>query len=78
MQTNNKINVGIVASSLAGGGAERTSAKLSQILEGFGFHVHVITVLSGEDFKFSGQRFDLGIKSKRDAYIWKTATVDCF
>ena len=70
MQTNNKINVGIVASSLAGGGAERTSAKLSQILEGFGFQVHVITVLSGEDFKFSGQRFDLGILKAKGTPIF--------
>lgn len=61
MQINNKIKIGIVASSLAGGGAERTSAKLSRILENLGFEVHVITVLSGDDFKFSGQRFDLGV-----------------
>ena len=70
MQTNNKIKVGIVASSLAGGGAERTSAKLSQILDNLGFEVHVITVLSGDDFKFSGQRFDLGVLKAKGTFVF--------
>jgi len=60
LQTNNKIKIAIVASSLSGGGAERVSAVLSRILDNLGYEVHVITVLSGVDYQYSGYYFDLG------------------
>jgi len=70
LQTKNKRKIAIVASSLSGGGAERVSAILSRILENLGFEVHVITVLSGVDFQFSGTYLDLGkYKAKKDNFI---------
>lgn len=70
MQINTKIKIAIVASSLSGGGAERANAKLSVILEGLGFDVHVITVLSGDDFEFAGTRLDLGLfKTKSNSFL---------
>jgi glycosyltransferase involved in cell wall biosynthesis len=64
----------IVTISLGKGGAERSSAVLSHMLDALGYDVH-IAVLSNEiDYPFSGTLFNLGLlKNKRDTIIKRIA-----
>ncbi|TXE15603.1 glycosyltransferase [Psychroserpens burtonensis] len=64
-KTNNK-KVCIVASSLSKGGAERSSAVLSQMLYSLGYDVHIITILPGVDYEYSGRHLNLGLLKNED------------
>ena len=62
----------MVTSSLAKGGAEKSSATLTNILHNLGYNVHVVTILSQVDYKYSGTLFNLGeFKDKKDTFIGK-------
>lgn len=60
----------IVVSSLGGGGAERSSALLSELLFDLGYNVHVVSVLDKIDYPYKGQLLNLGkIKSESDTIL---------
>ena len=65
-----RLKICIVASSLAKGGAERSSALLSQMLYDLGHDIHIVTVLSGVAYPYSGVHFNLGeLKEENDSFI---------
>ena len=65
-----RLKICIVASSLAKGGAERSSATLSQMLCDIGHDIHLVTVLSGVAYPFSGVHFNLGeLKDNKDDFL---------
>lgn len=69
VKSNNK-KVCIVASSLSKGGAERSSALLSQMLSNLSYDVHIITVLPGVDYEYCGELLNLGLlKNKDDSFL---------
>lgn len=55
-----RTKIALVVQSLAGGGAERSCALLSQLLHEAGFEVHIITVLDAIEYEYSGVLFNLG------------------
>ena len=56
--------------SLGGGGAERSTAQLSQLLDGLGHEVHIISILSPVDFPYGGRLHNLGImKDANDGFV---------
>jgi glycosyltransferase involved in cell wall biosynthesis len=60
----------IVVPSLGEGGAERSSAFLSQILHELGYEIHIISVLDKIDYHFKGKLFNLGeLKTKDNTQI---------
>ncbi len=52
--------IAIVVTSLAGGGAERSTALLSRMLDKKGFQVTIITLSDGVDFEYAGQLYNMG------------------
>ena len=50
----------IVVSSLGGGGAERSSAQLSELLYDLGYDIHIVSVLNKIDYPYKGQLLNLG------------------
>ena len=60
----------IVVSSLGGGGAERSSALLSHILDGLGYDIHIVSVLDRIDYSYKGTLFNLGKIKKEDSSIF--------
>ena len=62
--------IALVTISLAGGGAERSTAMLSKVLTKRGFNVHIITLTNAIDFEYDGTLFNLGIyKTTADSLI---------
>ncbi|WP_151895234.1 glycosyltransferase [Patiriisocius marinistellae] len=70
MQDNHK-KICIVAISLGKGGAERSSAMLSQMLSNKGHNVHIVILNDNVDFKFSGTLFNLGVFKKQNDTLLK-------
>ncbi|WP_111684341.1 glycosyltransferase [Winogradskyella tangerina] len=69
----------IVVSSLGGGGAERSSALLSEILFHLGYDVHIVSVLDKIDYPFKGQLLNLGaLKSKDDSRLGRLKRLKVF
>ena len=69
-----KFKICLVSISLAKGGAERSCAILSQMLDQQGHEVHLVILNNEIDFPFAGRLFNLGaFKKKRDT-IWKRIT----
>ncbi len=64
IKTNTK-KICIVVSSLGVGGAERSSALLSEMLFDLGFDVHIVSVLDKIDYPYKGKLLNLG-KLKED------------
>ncbi|WGK65070.1 glycosyltransferase [Croceiramulus getboli] len=60
MKDRDKTKICILTQSLSGGGAERSVALLTQLLDAVDFEVHVVTVLDGVDFPYAGQLHNLG------------------
>lgn len=60
MVNTKKKKICIVTTSLAKGGAERSSALLSKMLNNLNYDVHIVTVLDDIDYEFSGTLFNLG------------------
>ncbi|MDW5288840.1 glycosyltransferase [Formosa sp. PL04] len=66
MQSNNK-KICIVASSLGKGGAEKSTAQLSEMLHDLGHDVHIVIVLNHVDFEYKGTLLNLGaLKDEND------------
>ncbi len=62
--------IALVTISLAGGGAERSTALLSQMLDAQGFEVHLITLTNAIDYKYAGTLFNLGLyKKEKDSLV---------
>lgn len=60
----------VVVSSLADGGAERSSALLTVMLSDLGYEVHVATVLDKVEYDYKGRLFNLGLlKNKKDTVL---------
>ncbi len=60
----------IVTLSLAKGGAERSSALLSKMLNDLGYEIHIVTILPDIDYNFSGTLFNLGkLKNKKNTFF---------
>lgn len=60
MPRENSMKVCLVAISLGGGGAERSTALLSQMLEMKGYEVHIVILTDLIDYPYSGKLFNLG------------------
>ena len=70
MATEKKFKVCLVAISLGQGGAERSTALLSQMLEMRGYDVHIAILNSSIDYPYSGKIFNLGeFKDSSDSNI---------
>ncbi len=66
--------IALVTISLAGGGAERSTAMLSQMLDKNGFEVHLITLNDAIDYEYAGTLFNLGLlKSSSDTFFKRLA-----
>src|SRR5690606_2973878 len=57
----------VVTTSLGKGGAERSSALLSKMLDKLGYNVHIVSVLNDIDYEYEGTLLNLGeIKDKKN------------
>lgn len=56
--------IALVTISLAGGGAERSTALLSRMLEARGFKVTIITLNDNISYTYAGSLYNMGIKKK--------------
>ena len=70
MRREKGMKVCLVAISLARGGAERSTALLSQMLEMKGYEVHIVILNDWIDYPYSGKIFNLGkIKGQNDSMV---------
>lgn len=70
MATEKKFKVCLVAISLGKGGAERSTALLSQMLEMKGHEVHIAVLNNSIDYSYAGKIFNLGaLKDGNDSII---------
>ena len=70
MVKSNTKKICIVVSSLGVGGAERSSAILSEMLFDLGHEVHIISVLDKIDYPYKGKLLNLGkLKSQDDSKL---------
>ena len=60
MPEENRMKVCLVTISLGRGGAERSTALLSQMLEMKGYEVHIVLLTDLIDYRYSGKLFNLG------------------
>lgn len=68
MPRENRMKVCLVAISLGKGGAERSTALLSQMLEMKGYEVHIVILNNLIEYPYAGKLFNLGkIKSLNDS-----------
>jgi glycosyltransferase involved in cell wall biosynthesis len=78
IKTNSK-KVCIVVSSLGGGGAERSSAYLSEILFNLGCDVHIVSVLDDIQYPYKGELLNLGeFKAKNDSSLGRLQRLGIF
>ncbi|MCB0398163.1 MAG: glycosyltransferase [Winogradskyella sp.] len=69
----------IVVTSLGGGGAERSSATLSEILFDLGYDVHIVSVLDLIDYPYKGILLNLGkLKAKDDSSLGRLKRLRVF
>ena len=69
IKTNNK-KICIVVSSLGGGGAERSSALLSELLYDLGYNIYIVSVLDNIEYSYKGELLNLGeLKANDDSVI---------
>ena len=60
----------IIASSLGKGGAEKSSAQLSKMLDHLGYDIFIVTVLDTIDYDYKGKLFNLGaLKNENDSFF---------
>jgi len=65
-----RFKVCIVTISLSSGGAEKSTALLSGLLDKEGFDVHLVTLNNDIDYSYSGKLFNLGkYKPENDSFI---------
>ncbi|MFP4845466.1 glycosyltransferase [Winogradskyella sp. PE311] len=69
----------IVVSSLGGGGAEKSSAILSELLFDMGFDIHIVSVLDQIDYPYRGKLLNLGkLKSADDSTLGRFKRLKVF
>lgn len=79
MQSNNKKKICIVVSSLGRGGAQKSAALLSILLDNLGYDVHIVSVLNQIDYPYAGTLFNLGeLKDKKDTFISRIKRLKVF
>ena len=65
-----KKKVCIVVTSLGRGGAERSSALLSIMLDNLGYNLHIVSVLNDIEYEYKGTLLNLGeFKDQEDTFI---------
>ncbi len=63
-------NICILTYSLGRGGAEKVAAIQSQMLNGIGYNVFMVSVLNDIQYKYSGKLLNLGIfKDEKDGFL---------
>lgn len=68
MQNTNKKKICIVVSSLGRGGAERSSALLSILLDKIGHKIYIVSILNYVHYEYKGELLNLGaLKDKDDS-----------
>lgn len=67
---NIKIKICIVTSSLGKGGAQKSSAALSIVLDTLGYEVHIVSILDNIDYAYKGTLLNLGALKKEDDSIF--------
>ena len=68
---NQRYKICLVSISLAGGGAERSCAMLSEMLHQLGHKVHIAILNDDIDYPFAGELFNLGIYKKNNDSLWQ-------
>jgi len=69
----------IVVSSLGAGGAERSSAILSEMLFDLGYDIHIVSVLNKIDYPYKGTLLNLGaLKDKDDTVLGRLKRLRIF
>ena len=64
-----KKKICIVVTSLGIGGAERSSALLSTMLDNLGYNVHIVSVLNDIEYEYKGTLLNLGeFKDREDTF----------
>ncbi|MDC1265605.1 glycosyltransferase [Flavobacteriaceae bacterium] len=67
-----KKKICIVTSSLGKGGAEKSSAVLSILLDNLGYQVHVISIINPIDYDYKGTLLNLGALKDKDTSFFGT------
>ena len=70
MKQQKRIKICIIAISLAKGGAERSTALLSQMLHQQGYNVHTVLLTNEIDYEYSGTLLNLGLDKEKDNSIF--------
>ncbi|WP_282148908.1 glycosyltransferase [Algibacter lectus] len=64
-----KKKICVVVNSLGSGGAERSSALLTKMLDNLGYNVHIVSVLKDVDYEYAGSLLNLGELKEKDNSI---------
>lgn len=64
------LRVAVVSISLSKGGAERSTAILTKMLDSLGIEVHLITITDDVIYEYSGKLFNLGIYKSKNDTLW--------
>lgn len=65
-----KLKVAVICISLAKGGAEKSTALLTKMLDASGMDVHVVTITDAIVYEYAGTLFNLGkLKNNSDGFI---------
>lgn len=66
-----KLKICVVSISLAKGGAERSTAILTRMLQDEGFEVHLVLLNNAVDYEFDGALLNLGLDKSHPDRPWK-------
>ncbi len=70
LDSDKRYKICLVSISLAGGGAERSCAMLSQMLQQKGHEVHLVILNDEVNFPYAGKLFNLGLyKKEKDTHL---------
>ncbi|WP_228852270.1 glycosyltransferase [Aegicerativicinus sediminis] len=61
----------LICMKLSGGGVPRSTATISRILENLGHEVHIVTILNGVDYNYSGKLFNLEEKREFHSALFR-------
>jgi len=74
-----RFKICIVTISLSSGGAERSTALLSRLLDKEGFEVHLVTLNNNIDYSYSGKLYNLGEnKTENESFISRLSRFNKF
>lgn len=66
-----RLKVAVICISLARGGAEKSTAILTKLLDAIGHDLHVITIANQVEYSFSGKLFNLGLRKNHNDRVVK-------